>query len=281
MQHPIQHIYQIHNDKGLLYAWFSSMHTRVDIVLSCRKQEEELMAVVNHIYDTLQQLENTANYYHPTSELAHVNRTAATTPVVISRPLYDIIACCLEYNKKTLGCFDITVHSDNYNQDTIHSVCLSPDTSSIFFSQKGTTINLSGFLKGYALDKIRELLTNDAIENALINMGNSSVLALGNHPVGKGWKISFENKANADDSTGQQEILLQDECLTTSGNDSPQRKHIISPQSGTLMEGLRQVAVVTTYGSIGEILSTALFVANREQREKIIATLSPKRIIDL
>lgn len=281
MQHPIQHIYQIHNDEGLLYAWFSSMHTRVDIILSCRKQEEELMAVVNQIYDILQQLEHTANYYHPTSELAHVNRTAATTPVVISRSLYHMIACCLEYNIKTQGCFDITVHSDNYNRDTIHSVCLFPDTSSIFFSQKGTTINLSGFLKGYALDKIRELLTNYTIENALINMGNSSVLALGNHPVGKGWKISFDNKANASNSTGQQEILLQDECLTTSGNDSSQRKHIVSPQSGTLMEGLRQVAVVTTYGSIGEILSTALFVADREQREKIIATLRPKRIIDL
>lgn len=49
-------------------------------------------------------------------------------------------------------------------------------------------------------------------------MGNSSILALGNHPVGSGWKIN--------------DILLHNECLTTSGNDSPSRRHIVSPQNG-------------------------------------------------
>ena len=67
----------------------------------------------------------------------------------------------------------------------------TPEAQSVFFQQAGTTINLSGFLKGYALDKIREILKVHIIANALINMGNSSVLALGNHPVGTGWKVSL------------------------------------------------------------------------------------------
>lgn len=49
MQHTIQHIYKTHDNDGLLYAWFSSMHTRVDIILSCQKSEKELMSAVNHI----------------------------------------------------------------------------------------------------------------------------------------------------------------------------------------------------------------------------------------
>ena len=53
-------IYKTHDNDGLLYAWFSSMHTRVDIILSCQKSEKELMSAVNHIYDTLCQLERTA-----------------------------------------------------------------------------------------------------------------------------------------------------------------------------------------------------------------------------
>ncbi len=61
--------------------------------------------------------------------------------------------------------------------------------------------------KGYALETIKSILNECVIENALINMGNSSVLALGNHPVGTGWKVN--------------NILLHNECLTTSGNDSP------------------------------------------------------------
>ena len=63
MQHTIQHLYKTHGDDGLLYAWFLSMHTRVDIILCCQKSENELMLVVNSIYDTLRQLERIANYY--------------------------------------------------------------------------------------------------------------------------------------------------------------------------------------------------------------------------
>ena len=46
MQHTIQHLYKAHGDDGLLYAWFLSMHTRVDIILCCQKSENELMLVV-------------------------------------------------------------------------------------------------------------------------------------------------------------------------------------------------------------------------------------------
>lgn len=294
MQTPIQHVYRSsHEGDGLFYAWFLSMHTRVDIILCSRKSKEELLLTVNHIYNVLCRLEKTANYYDPTSELAYVNRMAATSPVVLSEELYAMIDLCLEYNKKTLGCFDITVLSNNYDRNTIHSVQLSAEERSVFFRQPGVTLNLSGFLKGYALEKIKSILKESMIENALINMGNSSVLALGNHPMGKGWKINFGWAANASanastdtatdtaatdasaNTDNPQSILLYNECLTTSGNESSQRKHIISPRSGEFVKGARQIAVVTADGSIGEILSTGLFAADDEQREALLAEFSP------
>lgn len=302
MYKPIHHLYRKHNKEGLLYAWFYSMHTRVDIIIYCNRSEDELMTAINEIYVTMRHIESLGNYYNRESELAYVNRYAARVPVDITKPLYDIFALCLEYNKKTLGCFDFTVHSKNYNSDTISYVYLTPDYPSIFFRRKGITINLSGFLKGYALDRIRDLLEDYEIENALVNIGNSSILALGNHPVGEGWKVSFENKTsvsekkssitkrklnalqnqvNVLDNDCSPEIILHNECLTTSGNDTPDRKHIICPQTGELLEGKRQIAVVTPSGAIGEILSTSLFVANEEQREAIIAGCQPLKIFDL
>lgn len=258
MKSAIQHIYRLSPDGDrLLYAWFLSMHTRVDIVLYSQKPEGELLRVVNRIYDALARLEKMANFYDPASELSFVNRTASTSPVVLSEELYSMIDVCLEYNRKTLGCFDVTIHSENYNQDTIHSVHLSASDHSVCFSRPGVAINLSGFLKGYALETIRGILNESMIENALINMGNSSILALGNHPAGSGWKIN--------------DIHLHNQCLTTSGNDSPERRHIISPQNGKLVEGAGQIAVVTTNGAIGEILSTGLFAADSKLRETLLA----------
>ncbi len=69
-----------------------------------------------------------------------------------------------------MGCFDVTVHSENYNQNTIHSVHLSAEDHSIYFSQPGVAVNLSGFLKGYALETIKSILNECVIENALINI---------------------------------------------------------------------------------------------------------------
>lgn len=105
MQHTIQHLYKAHGDDSLLYAWFLSMHTRVDIILCCQKSENELMLVVNSIYDTLRQLERIANYYDPSSELSQVNQRASTAPVMISQSLYRMISLCTEYHKKNVRMF--------------------------------------------------------------------------------------------------------------------------------------------------------------------------------
>ena len=118
MKTAIQHLYRpSHEGDGLLYVWFPSMHTRVDILLCSQKSEEELLSVAERIHEALSCLEKTANYYDPASELAVVNRTASVSPVVLSSQLYAMVDLCLEYHEKTSGCFDVTVHSENYNQD--------------------------------------------------------------------------------------------------------------------------------------------------------------------
>lgn len=54
MPNVIQHLYKFSSlHGGLLYAWFPSMHTRVDIVLCGRQGEEALMLVVGAIHEML------------------------------------------------------------------------------------------------------------------------------------------------------------------------------------------------------------------------------------
>lgn len=281
MPNVIQHLYKFSpSHGGLLYAWLPSMHTRVDIVLCGRQGEEALVLVVNAIYEMLCRLEKMGNYYDAESELAYLNRTAAMGLQPVSEELYDMLTFCVDCYTRTGGCFDVTVHSANYTCDSIHSIQLSPQERTLLFLQSGVTINLSGFLKGYALEKIRELLQHYEVEDALINMGNSSVLALGRHPLADGWKVNFGQSAVLQQKR-QPELLLKNECLTTSGNDSHERKHIIDPQSGRLVEGKREVAVVTDNGAVGEVLSTSLFIADARQRKLLEAEFHPRLILDL
>lgn len=280
MPNVIQHLYKFSaSHGGVLYAWFASMHTRVDMVLCGRQDEEELMLVVDAVYEMLCRLEKMANYYDADSELGRLNRTAAEGPQPVSRELYEMLAFCVDCYNRTGGCFDVTVHSVNHTPHTICNILLSPQEYTLYFLRSGVTINLSGFLKGYALEKIRTLLQHYEVENALVNMGNSSVLALGHPPMAEGWKVDF-GQVPAFQRKECSELLLQNECLTTSGNDSQERKHIINPQNGKPVEGEKRVSVVTANGIIGEVLSTGLFVADDHHRKLLEAEFRPRLILD-
>ena len=169
MSSVIQHIYKFSSvHGGLLYAWFPSMHTRVDIVLCGRQGEEGLMLVVGSIHEMLCRLEKMANYYDAESELAYLNRTASVHPQQVSHELYDMLTFCVDCYTRTAGCFDVTIHSADYTPNLIRSVQLSPQERTLLFLQPGVTINLSGFLKGYALEKTRKLLQHYEVKDALI-----------------------------------------------------------------------------------------------------------------
>lgn len=94
-----------------------------------------------------------ANYYDADSELAYLNRTASVHPQQVSHELYDMLTFCVDCYTRTAGCFDVTIHSADYTPNLIRSVQLSPQERTLLFLQPGVTINLSGFLKGYALEK--------------------------------------------------------------------------------------------------------------------------------
>jgi thiamine biosynthesis lipoprotein len=244
------------------------MHTRVDMLL-CNCPEGDAKKLAALVFDEIIRIEKTGNCFDPESEISRVNRLAPHEFVTISAGLYDIIDKCIAYNKKTLGYFDVTVGSQHHNPGFISLISLDAGTQSVSFRHKTLKINLSGFLKGYALDRIKNILLEHAVFDALINIGNSSVMALGNHPYGEGWKVSGN-------SPGAETVVLCNECFTTSGNHSPDRKHIIDPRTGNYVEGRRTVSVVTGGGSAGEALSTALFAAPAGLQQKIMGNFNPR-----
>ncbi|MCD8177351.1 MAG: FAD:protein FMN transferase [Tannerellaceae bacterium] len=260
--------------KSMYYMWFSAMHTRIDIML-CDRTETESKETGKLVYDEIRQLECAGNYFDPASELYQLNQKGYPGPVTVSRPLFAAIWECLDYYRSTAGCFDITIHSSNHHPEMIQGVHTDIAKSAISFNSPDLKLNLSGFLKGYVLEVVRCLLNRYHIKNALVNIGNSSVLAMGNHPLYEGWKVGIDFNGKQ-----QREVTLFDECLTTSGNDSAERIHIRSPHSGKYMEGVKGVSVVTRQATEGEVLSTALCVASPAQREQILKNI-PAVVYDL
>jgi len=229
------------------YSWYTAMHTRVDILLCANDSEDtkELQHISNEIRNEIKRIECLANRFDPQSELSTVNRNAFLSETAVSTELCTIIKDCLYYHQLTEGYFDITVNSLNNLRNGISLIELDVNRHTIRYLHPDLQIDLSGYIKGYALRKIKELLIRYEIDNALINLGNSSILAMGNHPCGEGWKL--------------ESTTLFNECLTTSGNTSG-HLHIIDPVSGNYVQPAKPVSVVTVDPVLGEVFSTALYV---------------------
>lgn len=245
-----------------IYAYFLSMHTRVDIVIvtNHNMDKEFLVEIVEAIYKEINNIELIGNCFGKESEISLVNKNAATAPVCVSNLLYEIISNCKIFNKNTFGLFDVTFDSKNRCRNMMQSIILNDDDKTIYYSNNDTYINLSGFLKGYCLDKVKDILMKREIYNFLINMGNSSIMAMGNAPFGNGWKVSFSDyfskqKKNVD------YVILHDQCLTTSGNGDYKQSHILDPVSGEYITNANITSVLTDSGSLGEVLSTTFFIA--------------------
>lgn len=220
-----------------IYVWFEAMHTRVDILLKSNTfAESDLLDIAEGMRLLIAELEKAGNRFDPTSEISRLNRLPAGEETEISKTLYDMLSLCLDYNVRTKGLFDISVSSPGYGPGMLRSIRLGP-CRSFSRDREDVMLDLSGFIKGYALDRLREYLEEREISDALVNLGNSSIMAMGDVPG-----------------------PVRNGCLTTSGNADVSRRHIRNPISGEYIEGKRIAQVFTKGGAEGEVEATVKFI---------------------
>ena len=241
---------------SLVYVWFEAMHTRIDLVLWDRSiATEGVKAACAEIETEVRRIEKLGNCFDAESELSAINFAPSGTPILISEEMSEILSKCIDYNQSTGGYFDVTAMSGRKTKSVDN---LSLNGQTVTRRQEDVKINLSGFLKGYALDKAVGILSKAGISNALLNFGNSSVYALGNHPQGEGWVVET--------AIGER-FHLKNSCLTTSGNANEKRRHIIDPLTGNIVEGTGMVSVTTSTAEEGEVQSTVLFIRNNIEKK--------------
>lgn len=244
----MSHLFHAVSGQNRYYAWFNALHTRIDLLLLGTLSEAEFQAAEEAVHAELLAVEQMGNRFDPDSELSRAVQAAVVRPFPLSPALYSLLERCLRANRETDGLFDITVNTPDFRSGLINTIHLSPfpdspggtlDLRPLTFDPRPTIIiDLSGILKGYALERLRVLLPTLDITDALINLGNSSILSLGRNP--------------SDIPPGH--------CLTTSGNATPDRRHIRNPLTGEFITGQRQISVTTTDAVEGEILATVAFI---------------------
>lgn len=300
----------------LLYAWTAAMHTRVDIAVVARTlSADEALEAVEAAARLITDIEAEADRFCPSSPLSAFNAAPAGQWVPLPPRLTAVMEQCVGLAAATSGLFDVTVGSDGHDASTIRQLRVRTDAA--MKCRDGLRVDLCGYIKGVAADEVAALLRSRGVTDALISLGNSSVVAMGDmRSRGSGWSVRHaadtvlmrccrhaaegceQHDVGCEQHYGGCEphgvgsggtpsasmpmadggITLHDEALTTSGNDSPTRCHIVNPLTGRMVTGMRQVAVVTPTAALGEALSTALFAADSQQWQRVADNFSLHRV---
>ena len=134
----------------------------------------------------------------------------------------------------------------------------------------GMEVDLGAVAKGHAGDQLTALLRAAGVEHALLDLGQSSIQAIGAKPDGSPWRVGIQDPAG-DSYLGVLEIA--DQAVGTSGSyqryfeqDGVRYCHIIDPATAApAQSGLASVTVVSPTGDRADALSTALFVMGLEE----------------
>ena len=135
---------------------------------------------------------------------------------------------------------------------------------------EGVQVDLGSIAKGYAGDRIIELLRSSGAEHALLDLGGN-IQTLGTKPDGSDWRIAVKDPEK-DSIVGV--LAVSNRAVITSGgyeryfiaDDGELYWHIMDPASGyPARNGLISVSVVGDEGAYCDALSTALFVMGEEK----------------
>jgi FAD:protein FMN transferase len=133
------------------------------------------------------------------------------------------------------------------------------------------SLELGGVGKGYAADRMAEILRGLGASSALVNFGESSIVAVGPSPGEPAWPIWVRGHRGLDGP-----LLLRDMALSTSGSfgrsarlGSVRIGHVIDPRSGQPLREERQATVIAPSAAEAEAWSKALLIDPEHTRPRL------------
>ena len=216
-------------------------------------------------------LEQELSRFVDNSDIGRINRAEIGVSVVVSP---DTMACLLaaqEVYDLTGGAFDVSVGPlvQLWRQGeptpeslerllqgrTGRSFALHETELTVTVLRKDAGIDLGGIGKGYAIDRMADVLREWGIRRALIHGGASSVLAMESPIEKSGWPVVVSNPKNPEETPARLELANQ----TLSCSGLQRGRHIVNPATGQAVTDKRAVWLLTTASAAqADALTTAL-----------------------
>lgn len=231
--------------------------------------------------------------WEPESELSRFNQSRSIEPIALHADTLEVVDTALNISRLTEGRYDITLQpvidlwgfgrGESTPTPTIAAIEKALQQSgyqqlervgqSIRKGLPALSLDVSSLAKGYAVDKLGELVESNGISRYLVDIGGE-LRARGMRADDSAWQVGIENP----EGDVRQVISLQDTHIATSGSyrnyrveDGKRLSHIIDGATGRPIEHqLVAVSVVHESTMLADAWATALLVVGEDRAQELM-----------
>lgn len=241
------------------------------------------------IVDDLDAIDRLASTWRDDSELSNFNRNTKTDWIETSQEFCESIDSALEISRLTDGAFDITVGplvnlwgfgpdhdvleppSDSALRAVLEDVGFRKlqtrcDVPAVRKQRSGLYVDLSGWAKGYAVDKVAALLDQNELKDYLVEVGGE-LRVRGLNAERLKWAVAVETPSRIK-RVPHEVLRVTDTGVATSGDyrnyfehEGQLYSHTIDARTGRPVDhALAAVTVVNPSAAFADAMATALLV---------------------
>ena len=236
----------------------------------------------------IKRIENLLTEFNDDSQTSLINQNAGIKSVEVDTEVYEIIKRSKQISDLTQGAFDITAcalkklynfkgndfsfPSENKIKETLTNTGFQnielTGNNRVFLKQKGMHIAFGAIGKGYAADKVKNMLVEKGIKAGVIN-ASGDLTAWGKRANGSEWNVGIANPDNKNEMLFW--LPLNNSCIATSGDyeqyftkNGIRYSHTINPKTGYPTTGIKSVSIISPSAELSDGLATAVFVMGKE-----------------
>lgn len=253
-----------------------------------KRTEAEVQSKLDAV---LEQVNQQMSTYRPDSELSILNQDETGAWHAVSADLTRVLRRSIELHSLTRGAFDVSIgplvnlwgfgpepDPDRVPADAaLEQAKHHTGVQAIEFSSQGVRysspryVDLSAIAKGYAVDKVAELLSKLGIEHFLVEIGGE-LYAKGEKTPDRPWRIAIETP-----SLGKRDIHqvleIRNKGVATSGDyrnfrmiQGKRYSHSLDPRTGRpITHRLASVTVLDETTTRADALATAIMVMGEKE----------------
>ena len=250
------------------------------------------------IEQLLSKVDNSMSTYKKDSEISQFNRLPVGKTMIVSEEFLEVVKISQEIWQKSKGAFDPTIgplvdlwgFGPGERHDAIPTPhAIAQTKAKIGFDAvvldnnrlsktKPVALDLSAVAKGYAVDRVANLLEMFALPDYLVEIGGE-IRVSGFNADGVAWRIALEQPrlfAEVD-----QVIAITDIAVATSGDyrnyfeqDGVRYSHTIDPNTGMPIDhNLASVTVLSASCAVADAWATAFSVLGAEKSLELAGQL--------